>query len=332
MSDEPIIIPIAGGKGGVGKTFVTANLAVALAQAGHLTIAVDFDLGNSNLHTLLGLQNRYPGVGDYLRGAVKGSPADLIVQTQIPKLGFIPGDGRMPFMANITYNQKQTLRRLLKALPAKYVLVDLSAGTAFNTLDLFLSSNSGLIITTPEHPALMSTLVFVKNLVLRAIDQRLRRDTTLKQKLNDMYRQNMKDSIFTVEQFRSDLAKTHPKQAEKIEAICESIRPRFVYNMVEDVADLEIFGRIDSTLSDLLSIEGDHIGVIPYEQSVRRLLKQPGIFLLQAPDSAIAVAVKRVAQRIIRYWDMPIEGSAELLAKHARTSLPDKIKAKAQGE
>src|ERR1044072_7844362 len=108
------IIPIAGGKGGVGKSFLTANLAVALAQRGHRTLAVDLDLGNSNLHTLLGLQNRYPGVGEYLKGSIKCAPEDLIVETEIPNLEFIPGDARVPFMANISYPQKMKLIRYLK--------------------------------------------------------------------------------------------------------------------------------------------------------------------------------------------------------------------------
>jgi flagellar biosynthesis protein FlhG len=316
MAEQTTIIPIAGGKGGVGKTFVTANLAVALAQAGHSVIAVDLDLGNSNLHSLFGLENRNAGVGEYLRGTVKCAPTDLIVETQVPNLGFIPGDGRMPFMANITYIQKLALLRLLKALPAEYVLVDLSAGTAYNTLDLFLASKSGIIVTTPEHPALMSMLVFVKNLVLRSIDQSLRRDLPLKEKLNELFKQSVNDPILTVARFRNELAETHPEASEKIDALCKRIRPRFIYNMVEDAKDSEIFGRIDNTLAELLSIEADHIGVIPYETTVRTFLKEPGIFLLQAADSAIAASIKRICQRVISYWHEPIEGSAELLTKY----------------
>jgi flagellar biosynthesis protein FlhG len=66
---HPVIIPIASGKGGVGKSFLTANLAMALAAMGHRVIAVDLDLGGSNLHTFLGLANRYPGIGDFINGA-----------------------------------------------------------------------------------------------------------------------------------------------------------------------------------------------------------------------------------------------------------------------
>src|SRR6266850_2415825 len=278
MAELTTIIPIAGGKGGVGKTFVTANLAVALASRGFRTLAVDLDLGNSNLHSLLGLENRYPGVGEYLRGTVKCSPHELIVETSLPGLGFIPGDGRMPFMANITYNKKL---------------------------------------------ALMSTLVFVKNLVWRAIDQNLRRDASMKQRLNDMYKQSVRDPVFTVESFRSELAETDPEAAEKVDAICRRIRPRFVYNMVENLQVTEIFANIDQTFAEVLSIECDHLGLIPYDARVRQSLKQPGIFQLKNLESAAAVTIDRLAHRVVNLWDTPLVGSAEVLAEYARTVLPN---------
>jgi flagellar biosynthesis protein FlhG len=230
----------------------------------------------------------------------------------------------MPFMANITYNQKLSIFRLLKALPARYVLLDLSAGTAFNTLDLFHIGNSGIVVTTPEHPALMSTLVFVKNLVLRAIDQNLRRDTSLKDRLNEMYKQSVKDDqVFTVEGFRTELAKTNPEAAEKIEGICRRIRPRFVYNMAESFSDTDIFANIDRTLREVLSIQCDHFGVIPYDPQVRRFLKEPGIFLLDMPASPTVDTIDRVGHRIKQFWDIPLEGSAGLLTEYARKVLPD---------
>ena len=47
------IIPIASGKGGVGKSFLAANLAIALAKLGKQVIVADLDFGGSNLHTCL---------------------------------------------------------------------------------------------------------------------------------------------------------------------------------------------------------------------------------------------------------------------------------------
>ena len=229
----------------------------------------------------------------------------------------------MPFMANITYNQKLTLVRLLKALPARYILLDLSAGTAFNTVDLFQIANSGIVVTTPEHHALMNSLGFVKNLVLRAIDQNLRRDSSVKQRLNEMYKQSIKDPVFTVERLRRELAETEPAAAEKIEAICRRVRPRFVYNMVESLQDTEIFANIDQTLAEVLSIECDHLGLIPYDSRVRQFLKQPGIFQLDGRASATIDTIDRLAHRVVHLWDTPLEGSAEALADYARKVLPE---------
>jgi flagellar biosynthesis protein FlhG len=317
----PIIIPIAGGKGGVGKSFLTANLAVALALRGHSTIAVDLDLGNSNLHSLLGLENRYAGIGEFLRGTIKCRPEEMIVKTSVPGLGFIAGDGRMPFMANIDDEQKKRLIKFLKRLPARYVLLDLSAGTSLNTLDLFLSADSGILVTTPEYPAIMNMLVFAKNLALHAINRSLKDDPSLAETLDKLRFQSVNDNVFTVERLRQELAVTHPDAAAKVESLCRRIRPRLVYNMVEDLEDIEIFARVGQTLAEILSIECDHIGLISYDLLVRRSMRQPGIFQTQNPASQTVERIDRIAQRIELYWDQPIKGSAELLANYARAVL-----------
>ena len=108
MTTTPVIIPIASGKGGVGKSVFTANLAMALAKLGHATIAIDLDLGGSNLYSFLGLPNDYPGIGDYLK-ARYGELEAMLVQTNMANLKFLPGDVRSPLMANIPYAQKTRL-------------------------------------------------------------------------------------------------------------------------------------------------------------------------------------------------------------------------------
>jgi len=170
MERKPVIIPIAGGKGGVGKTFIAANLAIALAEMGHATVAIDLDLGGSNLHSFLGLHNRFPGVGDFLK-ARSDELANMLVPTDVPNLQFIPGEGRTPFMANIPYAQKLRLVSRIKRIPARYVLMDLGAGTTFNTLDFFRMSPHGIVVTTPEYPSIISTLAFLKHFLLRTVER-----------------------------------------------------------------------------------------------------------------------------------------------------------------
>ena len=167
------IIPVAGGKGGVGKSLITANLAIALSRMGHSVVAVDMDLGGSNLHSYLGLGNTNPGVGDFIKRR-DGALDQYLVETRWPGLTFVPGDGRTPFMANLSFGEKMKLLKEIIGLSADYVLMDLGAGSSYNTLDFFRVSPYGLVITSIEQPAMMNMLSFLKNAVYRIMDRSLK--------------------------------------------------------------------------------------------------------------------------------------------------------------
>lgn len=131
------IIPIASGKGGVGKSLVAANLAIALAQSGKKTVLADLDLGGSNLHLLLGLRGIPFGIGTFFT-TPEADFERLLIDTDIENLRFIPGDSEIPGMANLKPAQKKALIRALLALEDTDVLVlDLGAGTSANTVDFF---------------------------------------------------------------------------------------------------------------------------------------------------------------------------------------------------
>lgn len=212
MEATATIIPIAAGKGGVGKSLLTANLAVALAQTGHRTIAVDMDLGGSNLHSFLELPNRNPGIGDYLQ-ARSGTLESLLVTTGIDNLTFLPGDGKTPFMANIPHAQKVKLLSHIKKLPAEYILLDLGAGSSFNTLDFFSISEKGIVITTPEPPAIMNMLVFLKNYLLRNISKSISRDQTLRNFLRELCKRPMEGQITSIRSLRDEIVSEDPEGA-----------------------------------------------------------------------------------------------------------------------
>src|SRR6056297_78751 len=94
------IVPIASGKGGVGKTLLAANLAVALGQAGKRVILADLDLGASNLHIALGSGSVKYGIGTFLNSKEIDFD-DIILDTDYKNLRFIPGDAEIPGIANL---------------------------------------------------------------------------------------------------------------------------------------------------------------------------------------------------------------------------------------
>ena len=94
------IIPIASGKGGVGKSAISLNLAIALAQLGKKVILCDFDFGGANLHTMLGHKNNKPGLGHFIN-KIEDHLEPLIQKTAVENLGFIAGDCLIPGTPNM---------------------------------------------------------------------------------------------------------------------------------------------------------------------------------------------------------------------------------------
>jgi len=311
----PTIIPVASGKGGVGKSLITANLAIAIANSGHSTVAIDLDLGNSNLHSFLGLSNSIPGVGDFLRSKAE-SLEKLKYATEIPFLSYIAGDGRMPLVANITYHQKQKIIKEIKKLDAEYILLDLGAGSHNDILDLFGIADRGIIITTPEHPAVLSMLAFLKNFILRVLDRLVKEDLEIISVLQEIYKQPTDGPQRTMEVYRNKIAQINPEIASKFDNICGLIRPRFIYNMGEDPNDLDILPRIDNTLKKVFSIEGDHLGFVFKDPDVRTSIRAGEPLLLHSPQCNAVRSIKQIANRIIKAWDVGILDSAGRLKDH----------------
>jgi flagellar biosynthesis protein FlhG len=316
---SPTIIPVGGGKGGVGKSFLAANIAIALAQSGARVIAIDLDLGNSNLHDFLGLPNDKPGLGEYLTSGAHGPLHPLLVETAIPTLKFIPGDGRMPFMANITYHQKRRVIAEIPKLDARYVLLDLSAGTSFNTLDLCLLADSALMVTTPARASIMSVLVFIKNLLLRAINRSIGRDPELLDLLKQAYVQPVDAPLVTVQQLISELDRRDRKAALELRELCRRIRPRLLFNICDEPADLDVIPSIDRTLDEILDLECEHFGCLFFDPAIHKAAKHAWPFLISCPDSASAEAIRRIASRIQRYWNESVPNSGTLLRRHTQT-------------
>ncbi len=323
----PTIIPVAGGKGGVGKTFIAANLSFALAEMGHSTVAVDMDLGGSNLHTLLGLSKQYPGIGDFLK-ARSAELEDLIVPTRARNLSFIPGDGLSPFMANIPYAQKIRLISRIKKIPAEYIVLDLGAGTSFNTLDFFRMSSHGLVVTTPEYTSLMCMLLFLKLFLLRVIDRAFSKNKPVRDLLHSLYKRSMNKQQMDMASIRSEIRAVDKAAEKTVTALCRQYRPRVIFNMGKNPEQTVNAKQVSHSLNQVLSLEVDHLGFIFADRAVSNSVEKRRIFLPNYTKSMAALNIRKTAERIVKFGGNPIEGSALLLEDHTRMVYEKRMAAK----
>jgi len=144
-------VAVASGKGGVGKSILAANLAVALGRAGRRVLLVDGDLGLGNLSMLLGLNPEY-ALEDVLSGrrapvdALMSGPEDISVLCSSAD-----GDTEYWRRARPTSAVGDELARLEERF--EYVIVDTGAGVVPHSLDFIAAAALGLIVTTPEPTA-----------------------------------------------------------------------------------------------------------------------------------------------------------------------------------
>ena len=161
MEQRAKLWAVGGGKGGVGKSFLTTNIGVLLAKEGKRVVLMDLDLGGANLHTCLGVTDLDRGVSDFLMRRYE-ELEEALVPTQVPNLFLLSGAQDSLNIANPKYAQKIRLLRELKKIEADYILMDLGAGTSFNTLDFFIAADTQLLVAIPEPTSIEMPIVSSK--------------------------------------------------------------------------------------------------------------------------------------------------------------------------
>ena len=142
------IITITSGKGGVGKSTTTANVATALAMEGKKVIAIDFDIGLRNLDMILGLENRIVyDVVDVMEGKCNLAQA-IIKDKRTTNLHFLPASQTK----DKTILNKEKVEKLLNELKKDfdYILIDSPAGIESGFEHSIFLADRALIVTTPE--------------------------------------------------------------------------------------------------------------------------------------------------------------------------------------
>lgn len=160
--------PIGGGKGGSGKSFLTSSLGRLSAELGKKTLVIDLDLGAANLHTLVGVPYPKKGFSDFVRKKI-AHLEETVVETPVGNLFLISGAHDNFDIANLPYEQKLKTLRAITKLDYDLVLLDLGAGTSFNTLDFFLISQNGIFVTTPEPTSIENVYRLIRSIYFRRI-------------------------------------------------------------------------------------------------------------------------------------------------------------------
>jgi len=294
------IIPIASGKGGVGKSLVAANLGVAFAQAGQRVIIADLDLGASNLHLVLGHQSPKTGIGTFLND-VRSDFMGVIADTDVRGLRFIPGDTEIPGTANLKPVQLKALVRRFLALKdeADVLIIDLGAGTHQSILDFFLLSGQGIVVSAPMVTAVLNAYVFLKNTVFRLMFTVFGKGSPAASYLEKTRKDGSGHHKLYIPKMLPEIKRVDPESYNKFMQHIENFHPRLIMNMIDDPKDADVAMKIRRSCEEYLDLKIEHLGVI-YRDSIQDTALASRLpVLLYKPQSVLSQAIYRIADKIL---------------------------------
>jgi flagellar biosynthesis protein FlhG len=156
------VIVVTSGKGGVGKTNVTVNLALALAKREKRTILFDADLGMANVDVILGVSPK-ANLAEVISG--KKSLEDILLPYN-DYLQIVPGGSGIHELADLDQEALDGFVKKLRELEhrADFILVDTGAGISRTVLNFALAANEILVVTTPEPTAITDAYGLIKSI------------------------------------------------------------------------------------------------------------------------------------------------------------------------
>jgi flagellar biosynthesis protein FlhG len=290
------VIPFGGGKGGVGKTFLVANLATALARQGHRVVAVDGDLEGANLHTCLGIQHPRASLADYVAHR-EDDLQKLLLDTHLPNLSLIAATRSHLGSAQPSHSRRVQLLRALRALPVEFVLLDLGAGLHPAVMDYFMVGADGVVVISPEPTSVENAYAFVRaafyrRLRLAMVSHDVRRLVTLA--MDERNERGIRTPIDLLREIQSLDASEGARFVETMRAF----RPRIVVNEVRSADDVKLGFSVASVCRKYFGVDAEYIGYVNHDEAARRsvLSRQP---LVEAhPRSDAARYIVRVARKL----------------------------------
>ncbi|MDE6350991.1 MAG: P-loop NTPase [Treponemataceae bacterium] len=304
------IIPIASGKGGVGKSLLSANLSIALAQAGKKIILADLDLGASNLHLVLGQSSPKAGIGTFITG--ENTFEDIIADTEYENLRFIAGDSEVPGLSALKVYQKNSLIKKFQALDADYLIIDLGAGTHLTILDLFLLSPQGIIVTAPTVTATLNGYLFLKNAVFRLMSASFKKGSKAMAYLDKLKTDAASLKKLYIPKLIETLETIDPKSAAVFKARLSQFHPRLVLNMIDEPKDADKALKIRRSCQQYLGLDLEHLGVMYRDNLQDRALSSRLPVIAYKPNSVLSQAIYRIAEKILQSETMEFSDFAQV--------------------
>ena len=289
---------VGGGKGGIGKSILTASLGWQLARMGKRVVLVDADLGGANLHTCLGLPTPEHTLGDFIQRR-RDTIEEVLVETGSPGLRLISGASDFLGAANIKHPQKLRVLNRIKSLDVDLVLLDLGAGTSYNIIDFFLISDLSVLTVVPEPTSIENGYRFIKSALYRRLRAAAPRES-IRQVVDEALDPRNPRGIRTPLDLLRHVERADADAGILLRREMATFQPRFIVNQVRDAGDIPIGHQLVAACARHLGIRATYAGYVHYDDSVWQSVRRRRLFMADAPTCRAAEEVRQLARGLLQ--------------------------------
>ena len=289
---------VGGGKGGVGKSFIAANVAAVATRSGREVVVIDADLGGANLHTCFGMR---AGSGANLTDYLEDRIQDLdkaAVETPIPGLRLIRGAIGVAGATDTSHEQRVQLVQAVRSLRADLVIFDLAAGMDRATLDFFLETDESMLVATPEPTSIENAYAFLKASFYRKLAHGLR-SSPVRELVREAMSQRNERGIRTPTDLIAEIERLEPEEAERLRALIDGFRPRLVVNQVRNREEVKLGFSMSSVCRKYFGLDVEYLGYVSYDDMVWRSIKERRPLVVAYPQSDGAIYIRQIVKKML---------------------------------
>jgi flagellar biosynthesis protein FlhG len=312
------IIAVGGAKGGVGKSMLSANLAVGLALLGQKVVLADLDLGGADVHLYTGVKSLAKTWNDFLDKKVD-SIKEILTPTAFDGLSLIGGDSSRLGSANLPYSQKlKIMRHLKEELETDFLIVDLGGDTTYNGLDFFLLADQKIVVSGTEPASVLDSYTFVKVVFNRFLERFFSEHKSLK----DLAEQIRDGSLEKSENYSLDfiyqqVRSRDPQAFYQLKKQLDQFRLAIVLNMTDSNKDIRIAETMQKLIKDKCFLDIGILGTIPFDKAVRQAARGFTPIVVENPKCQASRNLHQMLAAIILHREQDAT-RAELLESTSR--------------
>jgi len=299
----PRLIPVGGGKGGVGKTFLVTNLAASLARMGYRVVAVDGDLEGANLHTCVGIQQPRVSLADYVAHREEDI-AKLLLDTPIRNLRIIAATRGNLATPQPGHGRRVQLMRDLRRLDADIVLLDLGAGTHPAVMDYFMVGEEGIVVIAPEPTSVENAYSFIRAAFYRRLRLAMGSHDVRRVITMAMDERNER-GIRTPHDLLKEVQALDTAEGRRFVDTMRAFRPRLLINEVRTAEDVKLGFSIRSVCRRYFGIEAEYLGYVNHDDRARRSVRDRRPLVDVDPRCDAAVYIGRMARKLAASTQAP---------------------------